>query len=250
MVIELAAGSCFVAAAGCAASWWRARAGWRAAIMARDAAEQDRAAMAAVLYTLPVAAFRWCGDSPEIALGRLPDGGTGFSYAGFLAGIETADAARIAAAVEDLKRIGTAFTAAVSVPGGAAYEIEGRRTASGDSVMWLAEVSAMRRAETARGTAVADAADLRTMVDSLPMPVWRRDRDQRVIDCNAAFAAALDLPREAVLAQAAELAPENERDRTLALARVAAAGTIQSERCHVVIAGSRRLLELSEAPDR
>src|SRR6266849_631984 len=174
----------------------------------------------------------------------------GFSYASFLAGIETADAVRVAAAVEDLKRVGTAFTAAVSAPGGAAYEIEGRRTASGDSVMWLAEVSAMRRAETARGTAVADAADLRTMVDSLPMPVWRRDRDLRVIDCNAAFAAALDLPREAVLAQAAELAPENERDRTLALARVAAAGTLQSERCHVVIAGSRRLLELSEAPDR
>src|SRR5216683_4028389 len=108
----------------------------------------------------------------------------------------------------------------------------------------------MRRAETARGTAVADAADLRAMVDSLPMPVWRRDRDLRVIDCNAAFAAALDLPREAVLAQASELAPENERDRTLALARAAAAGTVQSERCHVVIAGSRRLLELSEMSDR
>jgi len=250
MVIEFAAGICFLAVAVCAALWWRARAGWREAMVARDAAEQSRASMAAVLGTLPLAVFCWHGDSEEIALGGLPGGGMGFSYASFLAGIETADAARVAAAVEDLKRVGTAFTAAVSAPGGAAYEIEGRRTASGDSVMWLAEVSAMRRAETARGTAVADAADLRAMVDSLPMPVWRRDRDLRVIDCNAAFAAALDLPREAVLAQAAELAPENERDRTLALARVAAAGTIQSERCHVVIAGSRRLLELSEAPDR
>ena len=82
------------------------------------------------------------------------------------------------------------------------------------------------------------------------IPVWRRDRGLRVIDCNAAYAAALDLPREAVLAQAAELAPENERDRTLALARAAVAGTVQSERCHVVIGGSRRLLELSEMPDR
>src|SRR5216683_2383407 len=185
MVIEFAAGICFLAVAVCAALWWRARAGWREAMVARDAAEQSRASMAAVLGTLPLAVFCWHGDSEEIALGGLPGGGMGFSYASFLAGIET-----------------------------------------------------------------ADAADLRAMVDSLPMPVWRRDRDLRVIDCNAAFAAALDLPREAVLAQAAELAPENERDRTLALARVAAAGTIQSERCHVVIAGSRRLLELSEAPDR
>jgi signal transduction histidine kinase len=250
MVIELAAVICFLAAAVCAALWWRARAGWREAMATRDAAERDRAAMAALLGTLPVAAFHWRGDSEEIALGRLPDGGAAFSYPSFLARIETADAARVGAAVEDLKRSGSAFTAAVSAPGGATYQIEGSRTASGDSVMWLAEVSAMRRAEEARGTAVAEAAGLRGMIDTLPMPVWRRDRDLRLIDCNSAYAAALDLPREAVLAQAAELAPENERDRTLTLARAAAAGTVQSERCHVVIAGSRRLLELSEMPDR
>src|SRR6266702_1925768 len=161
MEIELAAGICFLAAAACAALWWRARADWRAAMGDRDAAEQDHAAMAAVLGTLPVAGFHWRGDSQEIALGRLPGGGPGFSYADFLAGIGTADAARIAAAVEDLKRAGTAFTAAVSVLGGAAYEIEGSRTASGDSVMWLAEVSALRRAEAARGAALADAAGAR-----------------------------------------------------------------------------------------
>src|SRR5207249_4587619 len=206
----------------------------------RDAAEQGRAGMAAILGTLPLAVFCWRRDSGDIALGRLPGGDADVSYAGFLAGIETADAARIGAAVEDLKRTGTAFTAAVSGRDGAAYEIEGRRTASGDSVMWLAEVSAIRRAEAARGTAVADAAGLRAMIDLLPMPVWRRDRDLRVIDCNTAYAAALDLPRETVLAQALELAPGNERDRTLALARAAAAGAVQGERCHVVIAGSRR----------
>ncbi len=218
---------------------------------ARDAAELSRAAMASVLGALPVAGFRWRREaSEEIALGRLPGGGTDFTYAGFLDGIETADAARIAAAVEDLKRVGTAFTASVSAPGGATYEIEGRRTPSGDSVMWLADVSAIRRAEAARAAAVAEAAALRAMLDALPMPVWRRDPDLRVVDCNNAYAAALDLPRAAVLAQACELAPENGRDRTLALARAAAAGTVQSERCHVVIAGSRRLLEFSEAPDR
>jgi len=249
MVIEFAAGICVIAAAVCTALWWRARAGWREAMAARAAAEQGRAAMAAVLGTLPLAGFCWRSDSGEITLGRPPGGGPGFSYASFLGGIENADAARISAAVEDLKRTGTGFSAAVSAPGGAAYEIDGCRASNGDSVMWLAEVSALRRAEAARGTAVAEAAGLRAMIDALPMPLWRRDRSLRVIDCNAAYAAALDLPREAVLAQAAELAPESERDRTLALARAAVAGTAERERCHVVIAGSRRLLELSEAPD-
>jgi signal transduction histidine kinase len=249
-VIGFAAGICFLAAAAFAGLWWRVRAEWRATMAARNAAELSRAAMASVLGTLPVAGFRWRpGDSQEVALGRLPGGGTDFSYASFLAGIETADAARIAAAVEDLKQTCTMFTASVAAPGGAAYEIEGRRTPSGDSVMWLADLSPIRCAEAARDAAVAGVADLRAMFDALPLPVWRRNPELCIVDCNNAYAAALDLPRAAVLAQASELAPENGRDRTLALAREAAAGTAQSERCHVVIAGSRRLLEFSEAPD-
>src|SRR5271154_1798768 len=136
MMIEFAAGICFLAAVVCAALWWRARAGWREAMAARDAAEMSRTAMASVLGALPVAGFRWRRDAAEeIAIGRPPGGGTGFSYAGFLAGIETEDAARIAAAVADLKQIGTVFTASVAAPGGAAYEVEGCRTASGDSVL-------------------------------------------------------------------------------------------------------------------
>jgi signal transduction histidine kinase len=265
-VIELAAAICFLAAAVFAALWWRARAGLREAMRGRDGAEHGRAALTAVLGTLPIAAFRWRpgGAEPdgteaggtdkdgteEIVIGTLPGGGTGFSYAGFLAGLETADASRIAAALDDLKHEGTAFTAAVSGPGGAAYQIEGRRTASGDNVMWLADLSALRRAEEAHGTALAEVTAVRAMFDGLPMPVWRRDSGLRVIDCNSAYAAALDLPRDRVLEEATELAPQTRHDRMLALARAAAAGTVQSERRHVVIAGSRRLLELTEAPDR
>jgi signal transduction histidine kinase len=256
-VIELAAAICLLSAAVFAALWWRARAGLREATLGRDAAEHGRAALTAVLGTLPIAAFRWQPDgatgkpgTEEIVLGTLPGGATDFSYAGFLAGLAAEDASRIAAALDDLKRQGSAFTAAVSGPGGAAYQIEGRRTASGDNVMWLADLSALRRSEEAHATALADAAAVRALFDGLPMPVWRRDSDLRIIDCNSAYAAALDLPRDAVLGEAGELAPQTGHDRTLALARAAAAGTVQSERRHVVIAGSRRLLELTEAPDR
>jgi signal transduction histidine kinase len=249
-VIGFAAGICFLAAAAFAGLWWRARAKCREAMAAREETERGRAAMSAVLGILPVAGFSWRpGDSREMALGRLAGGGAGFSYTGFLEEIEAADSDRIAAAVEELKQNGTAFTAAVTAPGGASYQIEGRSTASGDRVLWLSEVSAVRRAEAARAAAVAGAAILRAILDGLPIPVWRRDPDLRVVDCNNAYAAALDVPRAAVLEQALELAPENGRDRTLALARAAAAGTVQREHCHVVVAGSRRLLEFIEVPD-
>ena len=255
-MIELLAAICFLAASVLAALWWRARAGLREAISGRDAAANDRDAVAEVLGTVPLAAFRWrpngadADGSEEIALGTLPGDGAGLSYARFLAGLATGDAARIAAALDHLKRTGTAFSATVSGTGGAAYEIAGRRTASGESVLWLADLSALRRAEEARGTAVAEALSVRAMFDRLPMPVWRRDGDLLVVDCTSAYAAALDLPRPTLLAEASELAPQTGRDRTLALARAAAAGTAHSERRHVVIAGSRRLLELTEAPDR
>ena len=64
-------------------------------------------------------------------------------------------------------------------------------------------------------------------------------------------AAALDLPREAALAQGAELVPANGPDGTPTLARAAAAsGTAHSALRHVVVAGSRRLLNLTETPSR
>jgi signal transduction histidine kinase len=46
------------------------------------------------------------------------------------------------------------------------------------------------------------------------------------------------------------LAPESGRGRALELARAAAAGATRTEAHHVVIGGSRRLLEITETPDR
>ena len=82
----------------------------------RDAVERSRAHMAALLATVPVAGFRWRNDGGEMALGRLPGSGAGLSYDRFLTQLDRADAARIDAAVAELRRVGTPFGAALSAP--------------------------------------------------------------------------------------------------------------------------------------
>jgi signal transduction histidine kinase len=250
-VIEFAAGALLLAAVAFAALWWRTRMRLRHLGSEREAVEASRASMAGLLATVPVAGFRWRSDGTrEMPLGSLPGRGPGLSYDGFLAGLASADSARTDAAVDALKRAGTVFTAAVSAPDGTSYQLEGDTTPSREAVLWIADTSAISRAEAARGAAVAQAAALREVLDALPIPVWRRDPELRIIDCNAAYAAAVDTPREAVLAEPRQLAPDNGHDKPSSVAREAAAGTPQTEQRHVVVAGSRRLLQIAEMPAR
>ncbi|HXO01263.1 MAG TPA: ATP-binding protein, partial [Stellaceae bacterium] len=75
-------------------------------------------------------------------------------------------------------------------------------------------------------------------------------RNLALVDCNTAYAAALDTTRETALAAGRELPPESGRGKALELARAAAAGETRTEAHHVVIGGSRRLIEITETPDR
>jgi len=130
---------------------------------------------------------------------------------------------------------------------------EAARAALGETVAGQAreaEAAAARlgEAETARRIAAALADGLREAIDAVPVPVWRRDAALALVDCNAAYAAALDSSREAILAEGRELAAAASRDKALDLARRAAAGAAQSEERHVVIGGSRRLLAVTELP--
>ena len=75
-----------------------------------------------------------------------------------------------------------------------------------------------------------EAANLREMLDAVPMPVWRRGPHLTLVDCNRAYADALDTTAELALAEGRELA----------------SGARPGERRHVVIGGSRRLFEIGE----
>ena len=147
------------------------------------------------------------------------------SYDRFLAALDRADAARIDAAVAELRRVGTPFSAAVSAPEGSAFAFKGDRRQRRQRRLdhrCLGD-QAGRGGARSRG---GGAAPLRDVLEMLPLPVWRRDGALRIVDCNTAFAAALDQPREAVLAEPSELAPDNDQGEAPALAKAAAAGTV------------------------
>jgi signal transduction histidine kinase/PAS domain-containing protein len=245
-VIVIVSLICLAAVAALGGLTFYARARLGAAEARRDAAETALAASAANLATAPLTGFLWRGSKAEaIAIAS----GSG-SLAEFLAGLEPAAAAQIGAAVDQLRTAGKAFDLTASRRDGGAMALAGRHSRSGDALLWVIDISATRAAEAAQAATLASAAALRALVETIPVPVWRRDRTLSLVDCNAAYAAALDTTREAALADSRELTPASGRGRALELARAAASGETRTERHHVVIAGSRRLIEITETPDR
>ena len=118
--------------------------------------------------------------------------------------------------------------------------------------------TATLRGELERKLAASDGA-IRSLADRrdhlsealnrLPIPIWRRGPDLAVIDCNPAFAAAVEAPMEDAVAEGRMLGGPAVASRARGLAQLArAASTPQSEAMHVVVHGQRRLLEISEAP--
>jgi len=198
-----------------------------------------------MLATVPVAAFCWSDrDRAPAGFGHLPGhAGEALDYSAFLAALAAADRERVTAAVEVLRRDGRGFGAMVSTDAGAACQIEGIRTAEGETVLWLADMAPLRQAEEAHAAARREAQARRAMLDVLPVPVWRHDADLKVTDCNAAYAALLEVPRRAVIDG------PGATDPTLTLARQALGASVAQERRHVVVDGARRMVEFTECPD-
>jgi len=185
-----------------------------------------------MLDMVAAAVFRWPREDASTA---LP------GYREFLETLSPADAARVEEGRRRLQREGTPFSAVVALRSGEPRAVEGRRATNGDTVLWLPGGAAVGIAEASRAAAEKAARKLREMIDAIPLPLWRRGEDLALVDCNEAYAAALDASRERVLAERRELLGGNARGTP---------GEMRRERRHVVIAGSRRLLEISEMPAR
>ena len=203
----------------------------------------------ALLQASPLAAFHWQpGAAAEAAsltgAAAIPETG---SYRQFLRQLEDGEAARLEAARAALAEDGTALALTVTGRQGAAWRVEGRRTAAGGSVLWLVDLSSALAREDAHAQDKTQLARLAEIFETAPLPMWRRGKDLAILDCNAAYAAALDAPRETVLAESRELAPRGGREEALRFAAGATSGQ-RSERRHLVIGGERRLVEITEIP--
>ncbi|MFA7428914.1 MAG: ATP-binding protein [Rhodospirillaceae bacterium] len=134
----------------------------------------------------------------------------------------------------------------IRVTGQRAVADDGRALAD---LLWLRDVTAEQAAlESLAASAATVAAErnrLRAALDALPMPVWLRDGSLRVIHANRAFEATggSDDGTDRELAEGLTA----REMRTLASA-ARAAGTQRSAAFHVVVEGTRRLLEVTEVP--
>jgi signal transduction histidine kinase len=201
---------------------------------------RDRAAALAILDTVPLSAFRWPAEPDD----------NGYSvrtspYPSFLAELVTGDAAKLETARLSLQGGRTAFSLTVELRTGGTFVVEGRRAPTGETVLWLLDASG---AALGRQTA-EEAASLRELIDTIPVPLWRRDRDLVLTDCNQAYTSALDATREVVLAEGRELAPGGSLTGGVP-GGMAETADRRDARGHLVIGGSRQLMEFVELPCR
>src|SRR5690606_36048815 len=83
----------------------------------------------------------------------------------------------------------------------------------------------------------------------LPVPVWCRNAALELIDCNAAYARAVDAASpEAAIADAAEITGGGPPPARALAEQARAAGELRSGTYRVVIEGARRMLDFTETP--
>jgi signal transduction histidine kinase len=154
-------------------------------------------------------------------------------------------------ATEKLRLRGEAFALTLATLGGKSVEAEGRAI-GGRAVMRLRDVSGVRAdfttLATRHDTLVNDMTALRMLVDSLPFPVWARDRDGRLDFVNAAYASAVEA-REPAEAVERNLELLDRQAREEAASRRESATTYRG-RAPAVVAGARRIFDVVEVPTR
>ncbi|RKE70518.1 sensor histidine kinase [Pseudorhodoplanes sinuspersici] len=216
-------------------------------------AENDR--VNALLLSEPQIVVAWAAGSDEpdiigdvtiVTLATIPQ--RVLAFGSWLA----ADQAQLMqSAVDRLRNNGEAFAMTLNTLGGKSIEAEGRAI-GGRAVMRLRDVSGIKGELAALAARherlVDDMTALRTLVDSLPFPVWARDREGRLDFVNAAYAGAVEAadPNEAV-ERNLELLDRSVREEA---ARTLGTHTPYRNRVPTVIAGARRIFDVVEMPTR
>ena len=138
---------------------------------------------------------------------------------------------------------GAAVLASVVATVFAALWLGGRRRLRVELQMLAQSESNRFEAVSIARQAGEEATRLREALDAVPLPMWRRDGADLLVDCNRAYTAALGTSREAALAENRALISKGDREKPIA----PVGSDAPSVEAHVVIGGQRRLLEVNEA---
>ncbi len=219
--------------------------------------EAVRRRLDATLATVPGGYIAWDEEGePALSAGlrqMLLDDEAGMD--GFFARFGQSDADDLQKRIEGLRMRGEEFSRTfLTIDAGQALRVDGRRARDAAlDVLWVADVTnetAVQSDTAIQLTAAEVERDgYRAMLDALPVMVWRRGRDLALVQVNKSYVEALHPEVE----DGEERRPSELEDiRFLADTEIAerarSSGLPQSESRHLVVGGSRRLMEFNEVP--
>lgn len=219
--------------------------------MSRLEAQIDEARALLMAEPQIVVVWRDPSGEPEI-IGNTP-AFTGVAAPGrilaFGSWLGPASAREIEAAVDRLRAHGTPFVATLSAQDGRFFEADGRPVGSA-VILRLRDITGVRldqaRLQEAYRALDDEGSALRALLDAMPAPVWVGGEDGKLRWSNAAYAHAVEA-RDARDAAARDLFLLDEQSRAKAI-RAHADDLPFTARLPVVVAGSRRLLDVLEVP--
>jgi signal transduction histidine kinase len=212
-------------------------------------AEADRAN--ALLLSEPQILVAWAaaGGEPDIFgdASLIGSASAPHRVLAFGTWLEAGEAGAIEQAVDVLRAEAKPFVMTLTARSGNVIEAEGRAL-GGRAVLRLRDVSGLKRnlAELAarHQKLMDDVESLRTLIETLPTPIWTRDDQGRIAFVNRAYAQAVDArDRGDVVEQGIELLDRAERED---VARARAAAGSYAGRRPVIVAGTRRTFDIHE----
>ena len=160
-----------------------------------------------------------------------------------------ADAAILEKALERLKERGEGFLLTLKTLSRGFVSAEGR-TAGGKAILRLCDIDGVRgeilRMSDELANARSDLASMTTLLDSVSHPIWLRDAEDRLVWTNKAYLRAVEAKDiDEARTRTAELLDTTVREEA---AYVRSHNRAFARRVAAVIAGERRVLDVSEEP--
>lgn len=226
-----------------------ARKAHRALAAERAEAADQRARLESDLAGAETVLIQWPAPGSE------PQDESARSFEALAEVLAADDFERLRDAIGTLRNEGTAFRLDLrSADQTRRLEARGVTAPDGGASLWLRDDTPRATREEALTTEAeslkAEAERLRTVLDAIDVPIWRRDGALDLNWCNATYAASVDSSVDVALAEGGiELISNVPRSEARALAKDALEShTPARARRHVVVDGERRLFEIAERP--